>query len=63
MQDYYFCLERSSSGMFSVLSPEVAKVLGKALRAFQDKAIISCVTILGVPKVNECTTMLATFFF
>lgn len=63
MEDYYFCLERSSSGIFSVVSPGVAKVLARALRAFQDKAIISCVTILGIPKVNECATMLATFFF
>jgi len=63
MQGYYFCVERSSSGIFSVLSPKVAKVLARALRASQDKAIISCVTILGVPKANERATVLDTFFF
>lgn len=63
MQDKYFCLKRSSSGIFSVLSPEVAKVLRRALRPYQDEAIISCVTILGVPKVNECATFAGYFFF
>lgn len=54
MQVYCFCQERSFSSVFSVLSPEAAKVWERPLRACQNKAITFYLTILGVSKVNEC---------
>lgn len=60
---YCFCQKRSSSSIFSVLSPEVAKLLERPVRGFQDEAITSYLTILGISKVNECSTMFVIFFF